>query len=90
MQLVVESVNNMAKESQTLAWNDLKGVKRRMIADQLMSVVDQVSMTISAFITPDTPQIIMKPNTGIIKPLQTLNFNISGFFSILKFKQNNC
>lgn len=66
MQLVVESVNNMAKESQTLAWNDLKGVKRRMIADQLMSAVDQVSTTISVLITPDTPRIIMKPNAGRI------------------------
>lgn len=61
----MESVNNMAKESQTPAWNDLKGAKRRMVADELMNVVDQVSMTISALITPDTPRIIMKPNTGM-------------------------
>uniref|UniRef100_A0A0R3S2V2 Adhesion G protein-coupled receptor L3 n=1 Tax=Elaeophora elaphi TaxID=1147741 RepID=A0A0R3S2V2_9BILA len=65
VELIVESVNNMAKGSQTLAWNDLKGVKRRMVADQLMDVVDQVSMTISALITPDTPRIIMKPNTDV-------------------------
>ncbi|KAL3993999.1 7 transmembrane receptor (Secretin family) protein [Acanthocheilonema viteae] len=65
VELVVESVNNIAKESQILAWNDLKGVKRRVVADQLMSVVDQVSMTISALITPDTPRIIMKPNADV-------------------------
>ncbi|CAG9536505.1 unnamed protein product [Cercopithifilaria johnstoni] len=65
VELVVESVNNMVKESQTLAWKDLKGVKRRMIADQLMGAVDQVSMTISGLITPDTPRIIMKPNTDV-------------------------
>ncbi|VDK85632.1 unnamed protein product [Litomosoides sigmodontis] len=65
VELIVESVNNMAKASQALAWNDLKGVKRRMIADQLMSTVDQVSMTISGLITPDTPRIIMKPNTDV-------------------------
>ncbi|VDO50112.1 unnamed protein product [Brugia timori] len=65
VELVVESVNNMAKESQILAWNDLKYLKRRMIADQLMSVIDQVSMAISPLITPDTPRIIMKPNTDV-------------------------
>ncbi|MCP9261441.1 Latrophilin-2 [Dirofilaria immitis] len=65
IELVVESVNNMAKESQSLAWNDLKVAKRRMVADLLMDVVDQVSMTISGLVTPDTPRIIMKPNTDV-------------------------
>ncbi|EFO12270.1 hypothetical protein LOAG_16263, partial [Loa loa] len=60
--LIVESINNMMKESQILAWNDLKDAKRRMIADQMMNIVDQISMTISTLITPDTPRIIMKPN----------------------------
>lgn len=59
-------MSNLAKESQGLAWNDLKGSKRRTVADQLMDVVDQASLTISPLITPDTPRIIMKPNTGMV------------------------
>lgn len=65
LQLVVESVNNMARETQASAWNDLKGAKRRKVADVLMSNVDQVSTAVSALITPDTPRIIMKPNIGM-------------------------
>ncbi|EJD73850.1 depsiphilin, partial [Loa loa] len=65
IELIVESINNMMKESQILAWNDLKDAKRRMIADQMMNIVDQISMTISTLITPDTPRIIMKPNIDI-------------------------
>uniref|UniRef100_A0A915PG81 Uncharacterized protein n=1 Tax=Setaria digitata TaxID=48799 RepID=A0A915PG81_9BILA len=65
VELVVESINNMAKESQSSAWKDLKGAKRRMVADLLMSVIDQVSVVISALVTPDTPRIIMKPNIDV-------------------------
>ncbi|VDO26570.1 unnamed protein product [Onchocerca flexuosa] len=65
VELVVESVNNMAKDSQSLAWNDLKGTKRLMVADLLMGIVDQVSMIISPVVTPDTPRIIMKPNIDV-------------------------
>ncbi|VDK39735.1 unnamed protein product [Gongylonema pulchrum] len=55
----------MAKESQSAAWKDLKGVKHRKVADVLMNNVDQVSMAVSSLITPDTPRIVMKPNIGI-------------------------
>ncbi|VDK88116.1 unnamed protein product, partial [Onchocerca ochengi] len=65
IELVVESVNNMAKDSQSLAWNDLKGTKRHMVADMLMGIVDQVAIVISPFVTPDNPRIIMKPNIDV-------------------------
>ncbi|VDN02908.1 unnamed protein product [Thelazia callipaeda] len=65
VELVVESVNNMAKGTQSVGWRDLKGVKRRMIADMLMNHVDKVSAVVSTLITSDSPRIIMKPNIDI-------------------------
>ncbi|MFH4973304.1 hypothetical protein AB6A40_000013 [Gnathostoma spinigerum] len=60
-ELVVESVNNMAKESQSAAWDDLNIVKSRKVADTLMASVDKVALSASVLTAADTTKTIIKP-----------------------------
>uniref|UniRef100_F1KS60 Latrophilin-1 n=1 Tax=Ascaris suum TaxID=6253 RepID=F1KS60_ASCSU len=64
-ELVVESVNNMAKESQSPAWSDLNAVKSRKVATALMESVDKVAAGVSMLTTPDTTRTIIKPTVEV-------------------------
>ncbi|VDM47157.1 unnamed protein product [Toxocara canis] len=64
-ELVVESVNNMAKESQSPAWADLSTSKSRKVASALMESVDKVAAYVSVLTTPDTTRTIIKPNVEV-------------------------
>ncbi|VDK42153.1 unnamed protein product [Anisakis simplex] len=65
MELVVESVNNMAKTSQESAWNDLSIMKSRRVISSLMDNINKIACAVSVLTTSDTTRTIIKPNIEV-------------------------